>query len=165
MLGSWDWATSLFIAPYTANVGIGTANPQSKLHVAGDMIVDGNISIGTANPQSKLHIAGDMIVDGSIQAVAYYYPSDIRLKKEIKPIDNNVLERVLSLEPVRFKWINNDVEDIGLIAQDVEVLFPELVGSNNNGEKSIDYAKLTVFLIESLKEQQKEIDNLKSSFK
>jgi hypothetical protein len=162
---AWRWATSLFIAPYTANVGIGTANPQSKLHVAGDMIVDGNISIGTANPQSKLHIAGDMIVDGSIQAVAYYYPSDIRLKKEIKPIDNNVLERVLSLEPVRFKWINNDVEDIGLIAQDVEVLFPELVGSNNNGEKSIDYAKLTVFLIESLKEQQKEIDNLKSSFK
>ncbi|MDD4062570.1 MAG: tail fiber domain-containing protein [Candidatus Pacebacteria bacterium] len=161
---AWRWATSLFIAPYTANVGIGTANPQSKLHVAGDMIVDGNISIGTANPQSKLHIAGDMIVDGSIQAVAYYYPSDIRLKKEIKPIDNNVLERVLSLEPVRFKWINNDVEDIGLIAQDVEVLFPELVGSNNNGEKSIDYAKLTVFLIESLKEQQKEIDNLKSSF-
>jgi hypothetical protein len=45
---NWDWATSLFIAPYTANVGIGTADPKAKLHIAGDMIVDSNATVGTA---------------------------------------------------------------------------------------------------------------------
>ena len=58
----WHWATSLFIAPYTANVGIGTANPQSKLHVAGDMIVDGNAIVGTATRPAN------SVVHGSINA-------------------------------------------------------------------------------------------------
>jgi len=63
---AWRWATSLFIAPYTANVGIGTADPKAKLHVAGDMIVDGNVGIGTARPSAKLHVNGTGIFTGAV---------------------------------------------------------------------------------------------------
>lgn len=93
--------------------------------------------------------------------------SDEQLKTDVKPV-NNALQGILLLEGVSFNWTSsarselnlpNDPQ-IGLIAQDVEKVFPELVSIDIHGYKQVDYPKLTVFLIEAIKEQQKMINDL-----
>ena len=91
----------------------------------------------------------------------FYYASDISLKKDIKPI-SNALDKVLQLQGVRFNWKDTNKPSIGLISQDVEKIFPEIVSTDEQGLKSIEYAKLVAPLIEALKEQQKEIEELKA---
>ena len=54
-------------------------------------------------------------------------------------------------------------KQIGVIAQDIEKYYPELVKTDANGYKSVDYSKLSVVLLEAIKEQQKLIDDLKNS--
>lgn len=118
---------------------------------------NGNIGIGTDNPTSKLTIQGD------VKALAYYHISDYRLKKDIEKIDNS-LEKLLFLEGVEFKW-NNDLENktnLGFIAQDVEKIIPEVVNTDLEGYKSVDYSSLVPLLVEAIKSQQIEIEKLKN---
>ena len=93
--------------------------------------------------------------------------SDARLKTGVTEI-NNSLDKVLQLRGVYFHWDVagypqlglSDQPQIGVIAQEVESVFPELVTTNANGYKQVDYEKLTAVLIETTKEQQKEITAL-----
>ena len=95
--------------------------------------------------------------------------SDIRYKKDILSF-GNVLTDVLKLQAVKYNWRQNEFPDlhfndrrqIGFIAQDMEKIFPEIVNTNDKGYKSIDYSKLTPVLVEAIKEQQKQIDELKA---
>jgi hypothetical protein len=64
------------------------------------------------------------------------------------------------LEGVRFDWIDNDKPSVGLIAQDVEKVLPELVETSGDGTKSVSYGNIIGVLIEAIKEQQKLIDQL-----
>lgn len=99
------------------------------------------------------------IDNGYVYANAFYYTSDINFKKDIYPLENS-LDKISALEGVGFKWKNNDESSLGFIAQDVEKIFPEAV-SGEEGNKSIDYAKLIAPLVEAVKEQQAEIEDLK----
>ena len=85
--------------------------------------------------------------------------SDIRLKKDIKPL-KSALSTLGKLQGKSYRWKDNNEPDIGLIAQELEEVIPELVKTDNNGYKSIVYQKLTAVLIEAVKEQQQEINNL-----
>jgi CubicO group peptidase (beta-lactamase class C family) len=88
--------------------------------------------------------------------------SDKRAKKSIVQL-SNALEKVMKLRSVTFKWKEYESKNksIGLIAQEVEKVFPELVYTNNeNGMKGIHYAELTSVLIEAIKEQQAQIAGL-----
>ena len=63
---------------------------------------------------------------------------------------------------VNFNWIKDNREDFGVIAQEVEAVAPHAVRENKEGTKHVDYSKLTVLLIQAIKEQQHEIDALKA---
>jgi len=85
--------------------------------------------------------------------------SDLRLKKDIKPL-KSALSTLGKLQGKSYRWKDNNEPDIGLIAQELEKVIPELVKTDNKGYKSIVYQKLTAVLIEAVKEQQQEINNL-----
>ncbi len=120
----------------------------------------GNVGIGTTAPSEKLE------VNGTIKATVFLYSSDERLKKDINKIDN-ALEKIQELEGVFFKWKDNDEKtNLGLIAQDVEKVFPEVVQTSEvDGLKSIAYANLVAPLIEAVKEQQEQIKKLEERIK
>lgn len=115
----------------------------------------GNVGIGLINPSSKLEVSGD------IKATAFYYTSDKSLKSNISPI-TNALANIKKLQGVSFTWKNNGNRALGLVAQDVEKVYPELVSTNNEGVKSVQYGNLVAPLIEAIKEQQKQIDALRA---
>jgi len=85
--------------------------------------------------------------------------SDLRLKKDIKPL-KSALSTVDKLQGKSYRWKDNNEPDIGLIAQELEKVIPELVKTDDKGYKSIVYQKLTAVLIEAVKEQQQEINHL-----
>lgn len=99
--------------------------------------------------------------------------SDIRYKKNVETIDN-ALEKVQSLRGVTFDWDNDAFEEkentkkpnfteraTGVIAQDVEKVLPEAVRENEDGFKNVAYGNMVGLLIEAIKEQQQQIDELK----
>ncbi len=121
----------------------------------------GNVGIGTTGPAYKLD------VNGTLRAYGITDSSDVRLKKDILPIDN-ALEKVTKLNGVIYKWIDEKKgtkPQMGLIAQEVENIFPEVVDTDDKGYKSIQYGKLVGALIEAIKVQQKQSEELKTEAK
>lgn len=108
-------------------------------------------------------VVGGVTISGSTgYATDWVATSDINLKENIKPIDN-ALSNILKLSGVTFNFINdeNKIQRSGLIAQDLEKVYPDMVITNNDGYKNISYLQLISVLIESVKEQQEQIDILK----
>jgi len=125
-------------------------------------VVGGTSSIGGA-PNGG---AGKLVVDTSVTAPTYTSTSSKRFKKKIKNLKNG-LEIVSKLRPVVFDWKTKDLKnDIGLIAEEVNEIIPNLVGLDNKGEVvGIDYSKLTPILIQAVKELCVEVDRLKNKIK
>lgn len=108
-------------------------------------------------------------VDGRIDAsndIVSYSSSDRNLKTNIQPITNPI-DKLLKLSGNTFNW-KPELEhlhgysgsDLGVIAQEVEDVFPEAVRTNTNGYKSVRYEKLIPLLIEAVKLQQQQINRL-----
>jgi len=109
-------------------------------------------------------------IDASNDVVAYS-TSDKRLKENIKPLDN-ALDKVMNISGVSFDWKEltekeketihgNTGHDVGVIAQEIEKVLPEVVTERDNGYKAVKYEKLVPLLIEAIKQQQVQIDELK----
>lgn len=96
--------------------------------------------------------------------------SDLRLKTNIQPLGNS-LDKLTLLQPVSFEWKDAGKSDkpagkqVGLIAQDVEKIYPELVGEGADGYKTLNYQGLGVMAIEAIKELKAENDDLKAKIK
>jgi hypothetical protein len=109
---------------------------------------------------------GTWTVTGDV--VAYGSPSDITLKTNIKPLEG-ALEKIMQLKGVSFTWkedtetnqITGIKDDIGFIAQEVQEVLPEMVRKNENGLLSLRDKGITALLVEAIKEQQRQIDDLK----
>jgi len=149
----------------SGNVGINTTTPGSTLHVVGDVLIQtGALGVGV-NPS-----ATDGRIDAGNDIVAFS-TSDKRLKENITPIAN-ALEKVRSLTGVEFDWKEEtksvhgyEGHDVGVIAQDVQAVLPEAVRTNDSGYLSVRYEKMIALLIEGMKEQQLQIDELKKLIK
>jgi hypothetical protein len=107
---------------------------------------------------ASISSGGAIYSAGGVTAPSFIYSSDESLKANVTLL-NNALEKVKQLEGVSFNWKNTGRADIGLIAQDVEKVIPEIVHTNEEGLKSVEYGNLVAILIEAVKEQQEEIDS------
>jgi len=103
----------------------------------------------------------------SIKASNYVTRSDIRLKNTILNIDSLAITKFLNLRPVTFFWNQEMPRDInkqyGLIAQEVEILFPEMVSIANDSmqTKAVNYQALHAISLKVIQSQQAEIDMMK----
>ena len=128
-----------------------------------------NLMIGAnADPAVALHVTGEGYFTGNITA---YYSSDISLKDNIRPIESAIF-KVQQIRGVTFDWNEKagKIEqqkghDVGLIAQEVEKVLPEVVQIREDGIKAISYEKVVPLLVEAIKEQQTTIENLESRLK
>jgi hypothetical protein len=116
----------------------------------------GEVGIGDSTPSYKLDVAGTIRATGDV--IAY---SDERVKENIKTIDNS-LEKVNKLRGVEFNKIGEDKKSIGVIAQEIEKVLPEVVKTDDEGMKSVAYGNVVGVLIEAIKELNKEVEELKT---
>ena len=108
----------------------------------------------------QLDMSGNMTVAGNVTAY-----SDIRLKTDIQVIEN-AIEKVKQIRGVTFKRIDegsDGMRQTGVIAQEVELVLPEAVSQDNEGIKNVAYGNMVGLLIEAIKEQQKQIEELKAA--
>lgn len=132
------------------------------------ILENGNVGIGNNAPTTKLYVNGD-ITANSIAGT-----SDLRFKTNVRSI-SSPLEKVKSLRGVYFNWDQktfpdknfSDKTELGFIAQEVEKVLPEVVSKDKTAEeyRSVKYDKVVALLVEAIKEQQKQIDSLKSQVK
>jgi hypothetical protein len=125
---------------------------------------NGNIGIGEGTSKSKNILTVQRNSETDPIADSWTTYSSRRWKTNIKPIEN-ALDKVQRLSGVAFDWKKNGEHDVGLIAEDVSQVVPEAVAFEPNGKdaKSLDYARLVPILIEAIKEQQKQIEELRAS--
>jgi hypothetical protein len=123
---------------------------------------------GDGGERAWIDYNGNFTASGNVTAY-----SDRRLKENVETI-SNAISLVQRLRGVTFDWIADKKHSYGLIAQEVEEVIPELVHESENGTaegdiktiiKSVDYSKIVSVLIEAIKEQQKQIDELKALIK
>lgn len=106
-------------------------------------------------------------VNGRIGSAGILETSDQRYKKNIVGIEN-ALQKVMLMRGVNYDWRADEFKEknfpltpqIGLIAQEVEKIIPQVVTTDAAGFKSVEYSKLVALLIEAIKEQNKKIDTL-----
>jgi len=171
------------------NVGIGTTSPATRLDVNGNAFVEGGqIYLNDSYNRSYQQVAltefdGDfwLFKSNSLNSVwsllmevdmsgnmhlggGLYQYSDASLKTGITPI-SSPLQKITQINGVTYHWKDpskNQGEQIGVIAQDVEKVFPQAVATEADGKKSVNYSALIGPLIEAVKEQQKEIATLQA---
>lgn len=119
---------------------------------------DGNVGIGDTDPAVALDVVGDINYTGVIQDV-----SDRRLKENVKPLEGS-LKGITSLDGYSFTMKGDDaaVREYGLMAQDVEEVFPELVTTGEDGFKTMNYIGLIAPLVESVKDLSARIEALEA---
>jgi hypothetical protein len=121
----------------------------------------GRVGIGTTTPNERLSVVGNICATGNINGNSATCGSDIRWKKDLKPLENT-LEKISQLKPVYYYWKKDEFPDkhftdkrqIGLIAQDMQKVFPELVVEDKEGYLSVDYSRFTSVLLKAIQEQQ-----------
>ena len=143
---------AIFLKQSNAYVGMGTTAPTVKLDVNGNARIR---SIGSGAYTGVVNRTSD----GTLTTAT----SDVRMKENIQTLTDG-LDKIMQLRGVSFTWKSNPEYGtrVGLIAQEVEEVIPELVFTNpTDGYKGVNYAEMNAVLIEAVKEQQKLIRDLK----
>jgi hypothetical protein len=115
-------------------------------------------------------VDGGITANGQVRATSYANLSDARFKANVRPL-TSALAGVLALRGVRYEWNALGVQcggtagapQVGVLAQEVEAIYPELVSTDAQGYKAVNYAQLTPVLLEAIKELKAENDALKAA--
>jgi len=161
---------NIFIGPGAGfyETGDSTLYIDNSWSTAEDALIYGDFSSGYLSFNADVDIIWDLDVGGDISGTSVVETSDIRWKENITNYDN-ALDKLMKIRGVNFDWKRNENihrnfsegNQIGVIAQEIEKIIPELVKTDDEGYKLVSYSKLTVVLIEAVKEQQKMIEELK----
>tara|TARA_E500000081_G_C6067440_1_gene321382 strand:- start:1 stop:1083 length:1083 start_codon:yes stop_codon:yes gene_type:complete len=147
-----------------ATSGASSGTQRFRINTNGIQVHSGalGVNVTTSTTDGRIDAANDVVA---------YSTSDKRLKKNIKPLDN-ALDKVMQISGVEFDWKKltekekktihgNEGHDVGVIAQEIEEVLPEVVTTRNSGYKAVKYDKMVPLLIEAIKEQQQQINELK----
>ncbi len=146
--------------------GVYSDTPKSSDSAALIVTRSREVGIRTDNPTYPLYVVGS----GYAQGGTFIDHSDIRIKSNIAELSrNDVLQKVMALRGVTYDLKAGIVDDddplamkkqVGVIAQEVEAVFPEVVFTDRNGQKGVAYGRMVPMLIEALKAQQAQIETL-----
>lgn len=138
-------------------------NPSTRTLTSNNVFVPFSIGVGTV-PSGTI---GEIRATNDITA---YYSSDVSLKENIKAIPD-ALDKLMNIRGVEFDWNQSYInerggedgyfvrkKDVGIIAQEVEKILPEIVATRDNGIKAVKYEKLIALLIEAIKELNTKIE-------
>jgi hypothetical protein len=163
-----DSDMGLYRSGTSAILGVDSVNAAAsyEFQTNGLKVVDGSLAVGSISPSTT-----DGRIDASNDIVAYS-TSDCRLKKYIKPI-KNALDKIDQIRGVEFDWKVTDDKiakevhsfeghDVGVIAQEIEEVLPEVVTTRDSGYKAVRYEKIVPLLIQGIKELKDEVEILKS---
>ena len=157
------YKTFFFDIPTPLTTNPGTQSWANKGLVFRKWVVDSSVTGGGYRDEiiwvkpatNSLHVKGDIVASES---------SDKRLKDNIKPIPN-AAEKINKIGGYEFDWNDNqelyEGHDVGVIAQEIEAVLPEVVETREDGYKAVDYKKIVPLLIEGIKDLQKQINELK----
>lgn len=188
-------ATTILYVTASGNVGIGTITPGATLDVIGNVRAtsftgsfSGSVVAAGSNTQIIYNNAGvlagstNLVFNGSnvgIGSASPAFPLDVNgtarvttlietstkiLKENIQPYSTDI-NKFKKLKPVSFNWKDTKKEDIGLIAEDLNKVFPEFVSKDNGKPVGIHYGKLAAIFINVIKEQQERIEALEKQVK
>ena len=133
----------------------------SSIITTGSVNISGSLGVGTA----ASGVVGAILATNDVVAFA---SSDERLKENVEIIGSAV-EKVEAINGVSFDWIPmegvhvHSGHDVGVIAQEVEKVLPELVTTRDNGYKAVKYDKLTAVLIQAVKELSDRVKTLENN--
>jgi hypothetical protein len=168
----------------TGSLGTMSTQNSSAVNITGGTITGGtldNVAIGqTTSANARIYSLGVGTLQsgtiGEIRAInniTAFYSSDKRLKENIINIVNP-LDKIKKINGVTYDWTDKYIEDhggedgyfirkhdVGLIAQEVEEILPEIVATTNDGYKAIKYDRIVALLVEAVKELKAEVDELK----
>ena len=136
--------------------GISTVLDGWGLYVASG----GTARVGLSGQTGRIY-GTSVVATGTMTAANFNTTSDRNTKKDIKPIEN-ALEKVQQLGGYSFTFKTTDQKSSGVIAQEVQKVMPELVHEGDDGHLTVQYGNMVGLLIEAIKEQQAQIDELKS---
>lgn len=180
---STSFSQTSLLATTATTASYGNNFTASNLYVEGPILTDDiigrssndyiyqdgtNVSFYIGGAEDfRMTSAGVFHADGDIIGNSTTISSDIKLKNNIKVIED-AIEKLSTLEGVTFNWNKDNKPSIGVIAQQVQKTFPELVTEVNNlndedTHLTVNYSGLIGVLIESIKELKKEIQELKSN--
>jgi hypothetical protein len=170
--GTSNLATAIFTGNVTANAYYGdgsnltgiTAGATLSAASGSQRVVLTSLTSGTMTTAAT---DADLTFNASTNTLSsgvFTSTSDKNKKKNIRRIEN-ATEILNEIRGVRFDWKSNNQPSVGVIAQEVEKVLPELVHTVDDGTKTVSYGNLVAVLIEALKEQQEQIDELKKAIK
>jgi hypothetical protein len=116
------------------------------------------VGIGTASPSNTLEV----VAEGTTLADAWTTRSSRRFKSNIQPLDG-ALEKIERLQGVSYQRKSDGKREIGVVAEDVDQIVPELVSRDpkTHEVQGVDYSRLAALLIEAVKAQEAEIRQLR----
>lgn len=154
--------SGLFFDDANVRLGINTASPSETLEVNGKGKIITSLSVGSITPSAttgRIDAANDVVA---------FSTSDANYKKNVSNIQN-ALQKVKQINGVEFDWIENievhgnSGHDVGVIAQEIERVLPEVVTTRENGVKAVKYEKIVSLLIEAIKDLEKQVEELKTN--
>lgn len=131
------------------------------------------VGIGTTSPTEELEVVGDIKASGNVYASCGTLScSDTRYKKNFRKLENP-LSKIKAINGLCYEWNQaafpdkgfDDKKYLGFKAQEVETQFPEMVHTDREGFKSVDYSRMTVVLLEAVKDQQEMVQAQQAQIK